>query len=184
MSALLVSTLFKVALPVVVILIVIVVSRLRRFSLTEDLRLVWPRPTIVLLWLAIWGVWMVAGELAIGLLGMEQPVRWPGYPPLIVALRILAIGLLGPVAEELVVRGLVFFRISRTKAGPWGAIVICAALWAVAHMQYDWRTIVMIFFDGLILGTARHRSRSTFVPMLMHIIANLYSILQSLGIAT
>ena len=41
----------------------------------------------------------------------------------------------------------------------------------------------MIFLDGLLLGAARHRSRSTFVPMLLHVVANLYSILQSLGIA-
>jgi membrane protease YdiL (CAAX protease family) len=183
MSAQLVSTLLKVAILAIGIIIVIVVSRLRGFSLTEDLRLVWPRPAIILLWLAIWCGWLVAGELAIRLFGMEQPSHWPAYPPLIVALRILVTGLLGPITEELVVRGLIFFRISRTKIGAWGAIVICAALWAAAHVQYDWRTIALIFLDGLLLGVARHRSRSTFVPMLLHVIANLYSILQSLGIA-
>jgi membrane protease YdiL (CAAX protease family) len=182
MSGLLGSTLLKVALPLVVIMVVMIASRVRGFSLTEDLRLVWPRPAIVVLWLAIWAVWMFAGELAISALGMEQPSRWPAYPPLIIALRILAIGLLGPIAEELVTRGLLFFRISRTTVGPWGAIVICALVWSVAHVQYDWRTITMIFLDGLMLGTARHQSRSTFVPMAMHVVANLYSILQSLGI--
>jgi membrane protease YdiL (CAAX protease family) len=180
MNEQLVSTLLKVAAPAAAIALVLIVAKLRGFSYTNDLRLVWPPPRVLFYWLAIWALWMAAGELAINYLGMEQPKPWPAYRGAIIALRILAIGFLGPIAEELVMRGIVFFRISRTRVGPWGAIVICAVVWAAMHVQYDWRTITMIFFDGLLLGLARYRSRSTYVPMLMHVAANLFSIVQSL----
>jgi membrane protease YdiL (CAAX protease family) len=59
--------------------------------------------------------------------------------------------------------------------------VIGAAGWAAVHFQYDPATRVLIFLDGLVLGTARLRSRSTYVPIVMHALGNLYSIYQSLA---
>ena len=60
--------------------------------------------------------------------------------------------------------------------------VVCAAEWAAMHVQYDWRTMAMIFAAGLVLGVAREKSCSTFVPIVLHVLGNLYSIAQSLGL--
>jgi membrane protease YdiL (CAAX protease family) len=181
MDPLLRSTLLKVALPLVTISVVLLITRLRGISWRDDLALRWPKPSVALFWLGLWIGWMVAGEVAVAVFGLEQPKLWPDYPLLIVALRIAAIGLLGPAAEEIVVRGLAFFRLQRTRLGPWGAIVLCSALWAAAHVQYDWTLITLIFCDGLVLGAARYRSGSTFLPVAMHVMGNLYSIYQSLS---
>jgi CAAX protease family protein len=174
-------TLVKVALPAVAIAAVLAISRRRGIAWREDLGLRWPRPTIVALWLGVWVAWVAAGEVATKTFGLEDATPWKPYPLSIVVLRIAAIGLLGPAAEELVVRGIVYYRIGRTRLGPVGAVVAGAALWAAAHVRYAWPTVALIFFDGLVLGLARHRSRSTFVAMLMHASGNLYSIAQSLG---
>jgi len=174
------STLLKVAVPVALIAFVLLVSRSRRFSPREDLRLVWPRPKLLLLWLALWIGWMAAGEVAIRVFGMEQSAPWRDYSPLVIALRILAIGVLGPAAEEIVVRGLVFFRLARTRLGPAGAILLGAGGWAVLYYHYHWGTILMVFLDDVVLGLARWHARSTNLPTVLHSLGNLLSIWQSL----
>jgi len=177
------STLLKVALPVLAISVTLVAWRVlskKKGISSKDLGLAWPKASTLFLWLAVWIVWMAVSEVAINALGMEQAKHWPDYSPLIVSLRIVAIGILGPAAEELLARGILFAVLSRKRPGPLGAIVICAAGWAVAHYRYGWKTVALIFLDGILLGTARQHSRSVFVPILMHIIANLFSIYQSL----
>lgn len=175
-------TLLKLAVPLVVSAFVLWMARRRGWSWRDDLALRWPAPKTLALWIGLWAAWVALGEFAIGALGMGAPTPWPALPPLIIALRIAAIGLAGPIAEELVVRGLVYFRLRATRLGVVGAIIVCAAGWAAMHVQYEWRTIAMIFADGLFLGAAREKSRSTFVPIVLHVLANLYSIGQSLGL--
>jgi hypothetical protein len=174
------STLLKLLLPAIGLIAVLAGTRRRGMSWRDDLRLVWPSPRVVLLWMAIWIAWVAASELAIPVFGLDQPSRWPPYPILVIVLRIAAIGLLGPALEEILMRGVVFHLLSRTRLGPWGAIAIAAMAWAAMHAQYGWKTLVLIALDGLVLGIARHRSRSTFVPVAMHMLGNLYSITQSL----
>ncbi|MFN8177519.1 MAG: CPBP family intramembrane glutamic endopeptidase [bacterium] len=174
------STLLKVALPVFAIVVALVVSRARGISATEDLRLTWPRPRVVLAWIAVWAAWCALGEVATRVLGLAQAQPWKEYAPLVVILRVTALGVLGPAAEEILMRGLVFFRLSRTRLGPAGAIVACAAIWSLLHLGYDAKTKGLIFADGIVLGLARHRSRSTYVPVVMHSLGNLFSIWQSL----
>jgi membrane protease YdiL (CAAX protease family) len=177
------STLVKVALPLLVIALTlvgfIVHSKKKRCSL-KDLGLAWPKPQALFLWLALWIAWMAVSEIAINALGMEQAKRWPDYSPLVIGLRIVAIGILGPAAEELLVRGLLFSILSRKWPGPLGAILICAAGWAAMHYRYDWKTVTLVFLDGIILGGARYRSGSVCVPILMHVLGNVCSIYQSL----
>ena len=179
-NAVLLSTLSKLALPLLIITIVLVVTRVRGLSWSDDLGLNCPRPAVWAAWLAAWIVWMALGEVAISAFGMESPAPWADFPPLIVVLRIAAIGLAGPVSEELVMRGVLFDRVRRTRLGPIGAIVILSAAWAVMHYRYEPMTIGLIFADGLVLGAARHQSRSVWLPIVMHSIGNLFSIYQSL----
>jgi membrane protease YdiL (CAAX protease family) len=181
MSAELQSTLLKVGLPVLCIVIALVVMRLRHLSLREDLRLVWPPPRELALWLGLWIVWMAVSEGLTRVFGIPGPEPWQAYSSLIIALRILAIGILGPIAEEMIFRGVLFRRLSRTSLGDYGAIVILAAVWAAAHIQYGFGLIALIFLDGLVLGLARSRTRSLYLPMVMHILGNLFSIYQSLS---
>src|SRR3989304_10486167 len=109
MDPLLRSTLLKVAWPVVAISIVLLVSAKRGISRRDDLGLALPKGPALALWIGLWLGWILASEVLIRQLGLEQAPAWLHYPLLILVLRILAIGVLGPIAEELAMRGIVFF---------------------------------------------------------------------------
>jgi membrane protease YdiL (CAAX protease family) len=175
------STLSKVALPLLGIALVLGISRLRGLSWRDNLGLRRPSWRQAALWLGVWIAWLAVAEALIHLLGLDQAKPWPSYPALVVALRILAIGVFGPAAEELIFRGLLYDRLVRTRAGARGAIVIPALVWAAIHVSYGPGTLLLIAADGILLGIARHRSGSIWVPIAMHVTGNLFSIAQSLS---
>lgn len=179
MDRLLAATLGKLIVPVVGTAFILAVTRKRGVSWRTDLGLRWPRIGVGTAWMAVWLVWIAASEVVISTLGLQQPAAWPDYPPSILLMRILAIGIVGPFFEELVARGAVFNALSRTALGPAAAIVIVAAVWAGVHYRYDLATISMIFADGLIFGLARHTSGSLLPPVAMHMVGNLVSIAES-----
>ena len=88
----------------------------------------------------------------------------------------LAVGILGPTAEELVFRGVLFSRLMTTRLGPVGTIVLLALVWSAIHTSYELRVIAVIFVEGLILGAARWKTGSVIPPILMHIVWNLYAV--------
>ena len=180
MHSLLVSTLAKLLVPAVAALVVLLVSRKRGFSWGEDLGLRRPKTLALFGWLGLWLVWIAASEVLIRVLGLDQAKAWPGYPPSILVLRIVAIGLVGPFAEELVMRGVVFHVLRRTALGPLGAIAVTAVGWSAMHYLYGPGTLALVAVDGVVLGLARHRSGSLWVPVAMHALGNLISICQSL----
>lgn len=173
------STVLKIVLPLLGIALPILVARLRGFNLREFFGLYSPRARTFALWLAIWIVWMALTELFLHLMNMGQPKAWPDYPLLIVILRVIAIGVLGPIAEELFFRGLLFSRLS-PKLGATATIVLLAVVFGVIHHRYDAAIIALVIVDGLFFGYARHQSGSVFTPMAMHTVGNLFSIWQSL----
>ena len=174
------STLFKLAIPAAAILIVLLVTRLRGISWGDDLGLRRPKAATLGAWLVAWLGWIVVGEALIRTYGLDQAQPWPDYPPLIIVLRILAIGMDGPLAEEIVMRGIVWHRLHRILGNPHAAIGIVAILWAAMHYRYGPGTILLIVADGVLLGYARYRGGSLWIPILMHMLANLTSIGQSL----
>jgi membrane protease YdiL (CAAX protease family) len=84
-----------------------------------------------------------------------------------------AVVLVAPVTEELFVRGFLFQGVVRSRLGPVGAIVLSSLAWAVMHTQYDLFGIGTIVLGGLLLGYARLRSQSLYVPIAMHIVQNI-----------
>jgi membrane protease YdiL (CAAX protease family) len=173
------STLLKLAVPLLTITAVLAIIRFRRIPLREGIGLRWPRASVFAWWLLAWLAWMVLGEVVIAKLGLEQPAPWGPYPPGVFWLRVAMIGLVGPASEELLMRGLAFERLRRTPLRVTGTVIVCAALWAAAHVQYEWSFVAMIFADGLMLGAARAQSGSVLLPFVLHAIGNLYSIWQS-----
>jgi membrane protease YdiL (CAAX protease family) len=178
----LVSTIGKLLLPVAGSAVALAVSRARGLSWSEDLGLRRPRPGALALWLAIWVVWVAISEALIAPLGLAQAERWPPYSPLVVVLRVVAIGLAGPFLEELFARGLLLDRLRRTPLGVWGAVLVTAVAWAALHYRYGAPSVAMIAADGVLLGAARVRGGSLWIPIAMHALGNLFSCAQSLGI--
>jgi membrane protease YdiL (CAAX protease family) len=92
---------------------------------------------------------------------------------------VLAIGVLAPVAEEIIFRGFIY----RGWAGSWlgvaGTVLVTAGLWAIMHTQYDWDAILLIFGIGLLFGWLRWRSGSTSLTIALHVLINLGATVQT-----
>jgi len=179
MNPLLRSTLIKVALPLIGIVIPMVVAKLRGFELRDFFGLHKPKMRAFAVALALWIAWMAITELVLHALGQGAPDAWPDYPASIVLLRVLAIGILGPIAEELIFRGVIYGRIA-PKLGPWIAIVLIAIVFGLIHTRYDAAIIAVVTIDGLLFGIARYKTGSVYTPIAMHMLGNLFSVCQSL----
>lgn len=88
--------------------------------------------------------------------------------------QILLIGVIGPIAEEMVFRGLIMGGISR-RLGTGVAIVMSALLFALFHADITY--LAPLFVLGLVLGGLYGVFRSLWVPILFHIINNTASVL-------
>jgi membrane protease YdiL (CAAX protease family) len=119
--------------------------------------------------------WMLASDQAIHWRGPWDFRPWQSAPLLASAMRVLAVCLLGPMAEELLFRGVIFSwlkeRIPLTLT-----IVLTAVGWALLHWSYSWAVIGVIVIDGILLGAARARTGSVVPPIIMHALYNPYAI--------
>jgi membrane protease YdiL (CAAX protease family) len=170
------ASLLKVGMPLLAIVVVILGVKLRGYSLRETLGLFPPRVSQVAVWMAVYLGWMLLTNLIMDWRGPWDFSGWARSPMIVNVLRVLAVCILGPIAEELIFRGALYYRFSRTRLGPTVTIVILAAIWAVIHISYSPGVIAVIFVGGLMLGFARRQTGSVIVPILMHIAWNLYAV--------
>ncbi len=98
---------------------------------------------------------MVYSQKQLGL-SMDEPVL----------LSLLAVFFLGPVAEELVFRGLTF-GFARRGLSFAGANVVQALLFAGAHMNMVQASYA--FFMGLVFGLVMERSKNILLPIMLHV---------------
>ena len=82
---------------------------------------------------------------------------------------------IAPLLEEALFRGFLFAGWSRSIGVGW-TIFLTAALWTIAHVQYGLHELVPLFVWGVLLGYARHRSKSLWVPVSMHAVINLQAV--------
>ena len=57
------------------------------------------------------------------------------------------------------------------------SVAITAGVFALMHMQYDPAVMLLILPMGVVLGYARARSGSIWVPILLHTLNNLVTVL-------
>ncbi len=167
------SGLVKVAIPIAAIAVVLWRTRKRSAA---DMGYVSPPVWQALALIALYLAWMVASDALLHWRGPWDFSPWVRGGWQQGALRVLAVCVLGPIAEELIFRGWIYGALVKTRAGVAGAIVLTAAGWAVLHYAYDWRVIGVIFVDGLLLGLTRWRTRSIFPNFAQHMLYNLYAI--------
>ena len=77
-----------------------------------------------------------------------------------------------PIFEETFFRGFKFRGIRHSRLGPPGAVLATALAWTLMHAQYDVFALLQVFASGLLLGLARLKSQSLYVPLAMHSAAN------------
>jgi len=89
------------------------------------------------------------------------------------ALTVPGVVLGAPVAEELLFRGYLFAALAPSRVGKFGAVIITAALWAVAHAgPAPWPIVGAIFMMGLVLGFVLLRFGSLWVTIVLHAMWN------------
>jgi uncharacterized protein len=130
--------------------------------------------TVVLL-AVLWDVsnWLLNRDLVPQVL--VQAYRTAGIIPLFW----LAIVVAAPVFEELFFRGFLFAGLSASFLGPKGAIALTAVIWGAIHVQYEIYDILLICVAGVILGLARVKTGSIYVPLLMHSTINLIATVET-----
>ena len=85
----------------------------------------------------------------------------------------LAFIIVAPLYEEIFFRGFMFKGIESSRVGPIGAVIITSLAWSALHIQYDILIIANIFAGGLLLGWARLKTNSIYIPIAMHALQNL-----------
>lgn len=132
--------------------------------------------------LKTYALWMVIGLLFLACwqgisVVMEQPgSEWmletyetAEYLPLLWVAIIIA----APLIEELFFRGFLFEGLRDSRIGAIGAVLVTSIVWAAIHVQYEMFQMVMIGTLGVLLGIAKIKTRSLYIPLAMHSLNNL-----------
>jgi len=99
-------------------------------------------------------------------------------------LLVIAFSVAAPVTEELMVRGFLYRGWSESFLGATGAIVLSSLVWTAMHAQYyDWFLFSEVMSIGLLLGTMRYRSNSTWLTIIMHGLNNFAATAQTIWLA-
>jgi len=141
-----------------------------------------PSAKSVATWMAITAVLIVISDALTSFL--DKPIVPEFMDTLLKSATIapllwLAIVVAAPIFEELFFRGFLLEGLRRSNLGDAGAIVLTSLSWASIHIQYGLYEIGTIFIFGLALGLARVGSRSLWVPIAMHMTANLVATLET-----
>lgn len=87
---------------------------------------------------------------------------------------LLAVGLVAAsVFEELFLRGFLQGGLTTTRLGPAGAIAVTATLFALLHVPTDAWRFFEVASGGVVLGLARHTTRSSLTGIAPHVMGNL-----------
>lgn len=88
-------------------------------------------------------------------------------------LFLLATIVAAPIAEELLFRGFLFAGLARSRFGSASAVTSTAVAFAASHAgQYERVDLTYLLVFGVLLGSARARSGSLYVPLTMHVFLN------------
>ncbi len=96
------------------------------------------------------------------------PLLEKDSPQLIWPLLLIGV-ILGPLAEEMFFRGLLFPPLAKLTGG-WWSVLITAALFATLHL--NWAGWLPIFGLGVLLARAYQQTGSLLVPVLIHSLHN------------
>ncbi|MBU2547296.1 MAG: CPBP family intramembrane metalloprotease [Proteobacteria bacterium] len=125
-----------------------------------------------LIWSAILGG---TAFLALALLGLAG-IDWPALfllspPPAITDLVLFMVvgGLIAPLAEEVLFRGLIFGFLRRW--GAWAAVIGSTLIFVLAH-QPGLNSVPVQTAGGLVFALTYERYRNLVVPMTIHVVGN------------
>ncbi len=86
-------------------------------------------------------------------------------------LALLAIGVLAPIAEEILFRGAIF-NLFKDNVGKYVALIVSSVLFAIIHLNIYQASYTL--FIGLFLGIILIKTGSLWLPVIFHIVYNLF----------
>jgi len=90
---------------------------------------------------------------------------------------LLAVVFIGPIYEEVIFRGVAFYRLKKTALGASGAIIIPSIVFTLIHWQYDQVEIyISVFVFSCLMGLLRHLSGNLWYCIIAHMICNLLAL--------
>jgi uncharacterized protein len=95
--------------------------------------------------------------------------------PLWVAMIVVA-----PVGEEILFRGFLFRGFIHEPRNVVPGILAISLIWSLLHVQYDWFGTALVFVLGVFLGFVRLWSGSTTLTIVLHMLVNLESVVETL----
>lgn len=138
------------------------------------------RPWFTLFWVACLSVGSILPmTFAVDSMGLQMPQEMQKLFSDIMSSQfgLLAVGFIGPIAEEVVFRGAILRRLLDFygNRGKWTAIVLTALLFGVVHG--NWVQGINAFTLGLLLGWMYSRTRSIVPGIVFHIVNNTISVI-------
>ncbi|MCK6482745.1 MAG: CPBP family intramembrane metalloprotease [Phycisphaerae bacterium] len=129
-------------------------------------------------WPAVWGVAMltrtvvqrIAPHVSLPEHTAVEYLRSPETTRIEVGLVVLGAALLAPVMEELLFRGVLQNAAANAARSTWAGIVVSALMFGLIHAELHHVPALMVF--GAVLGYAYVRSGSLWLPVLMHVVFN------------
>ncbi|MBK8169248.1 MAG: CPBP family intramembrane metalloprotease [Sandaracinaceae bacterium] len=89
----------------------------------------------------------------------------------VIPLFIISTAILGPIAEEILFRGVLLPWLRRFMSDT-PAVFACAAVFAIGHIFYGLGVLIVLAY-GVILGWARIRTGKLYAPIVIHMLINL-----------
>lgn len=81
-----------------------------------------------------------------------------------------------PIIEECIFRGWLFTKVSVSKYGKVGALIITSFTFTAIHTQYEhFISLIIVFLIGLTLGLVRYKSNNTSYCIAIHILLNTFT---------
>jgi uncharacterized protein len=85
--------------------------------------------------------------------------------------------LLAPLLEEIIFRQSGFRLWRHSWPGLYGTLILTSLLFMLMHWgQYNLTMLVLMFLFGILLGLAREKTGSLLVPVILHALNNLFTV--------
>lgn len=121
---------------------------------------------------ALWDLWAAAGGTSRQLRvssALKDAITREGL-----MLSIAGTAILGPVAEELIFRGMLLQSLAKTRVGFWGGAILVTLPFAAIHAQQYGSILNVsgILFTGLVLALALRQTGSLWACIALHVAVN------------
>ena len=174
------GTILNITMTILSIGLLVFVAKKKKLSCKDDLGLVLPNWKNLIIWITLFLLLIALEDYVYSQFSDSITESWKEkYTTPQMLLRGIGIVILAPISEELMFRGLLFWRIKNSRLKISGAVIIPAILFSVIHIQYsELLTLGIIFIDGLFYGLARHFSKSVVLAIILHSLSNLGAVLE------